>query len=179
MQLSERRNEAKTPNKAVKTDGAAPRPLPLPPRNSYAMISAFVRCLSLGATQSARLADLDTYRAPVSLPQMPHLWNDHRRTRQVTRSAGHGTLGWRKSTSERANGAFEAAKMISHRRFITTASPLPERSCLPVCVASGRPSKTAVAAWEMECAMLDHGEREGCFLIRNNRPCVRSPGGRQ
>ena len=74
MQLSERRNEAKTPNKAVKTDGAAPRPLPLPPRNSYAMISAFVRCLSLGATQSARLADLDTYRAPVSLPQMPHLW---------------------------------------------------------------------------------------------------------
>ena len=84
------------------------------------MISAFVRCLSLGATQSARLADLDTYRA-VSVPQMPHLWNDHRRTRQVTRSAGHGTLGWRKSTSERANGAFEAAKMISHRRFITTA----------------------------------------------------------
>ena len=106
--------------------------------------------------------------------------DDHRRTRHVTRSAGHGTLGWRKSTSERANGAFEAAKMISHRRFITTASPLPERSCLPVCVASGRPSKTAVAAWEMECAMLDHGERdEGCFLIRNNRPCVRSPGGRQ
>ena len=178
MQLSERGNEAKTPNKAVKTDGAAPRPLPLPPRNSYAMISAFVRCLSLGATQSARLADLDTYRA-VSVPQMPHLWNNHRRTRQVTRSAGHGTLGWRKSTSERANGAFEAAKMISHRRFITTASPLPERSCLPVCVASGRPSKTAVAAWEMECAMLDHGEREGCFLIRNNRQCVRCPGGRQ
>ena len=98
--------------------------------------------------------------------------DDHRRTRHVTRSAGHGTLGWRKSTSERANGAFEAAKMISHRRFITTASPLPERSCLPVCVASGRPSKTAVAAWEMECAMLDHGEGRG-MLPDSKQPSVR------
>ena len=51
------------------------------------------------------------------------------------------------------NGAFEA-KMISHRRWFITAALVGQRAC----VASGRPSKTAVAAWEMECAMLDHGD---------------------
>ena len=52
--------------------------------------------------------------------------------------------------------------MISH--IDGSLPPLPPRCysatalCLRVCgMASGRPSKTAVAAWEMECAMSDHG----------------------
>ena len=53
---------------------------------------------------------------------MPHLW-----TIIVERGMSPGRQGTEhfdggnRRPSERANGAFEAAKMISHRRFITTA----------------------------------------------------------
>ena len=138
----------------------------LPSRNSYTsimiIISAFVRCMSLCATRSARLDDPTQLTAQGGIDMMRRHIPGRRHVSALRWGGTEHSDGWRKSSRRgaarrRLSGAFEA-KMISHRRFITAGGAAGTQPVWPLVALQKRRRRRRRRGRWMECALLDHGD---------------------
>ena len=115
----------------------------LPSRNSYTsimiIISAFVRCMSLCATRSARLDDPTQLTAQGGIDMMRRHIPGRRHVSALRWGGTEHSDGWRKSSRR---GAAASKRRFRGKNDLTSTVHYRGRRCRnAACVASGRPSK--------------------------------------